>query len=147
MTAQDLLEQSFLSPAATDYDRLEALSWMDHVESGEFERSGGLFVESQGVKLSLPLRALAKALGFSVGWVAASNTATISSPRMKASLRPDEDDMMVNGVRRIGVRTSLKDGRTLVSPSVIATLMAEHYGKGMADAFPPHMVAQVAPER
>jgi len=146
--AQALLEDAFIWPATTDSDRTRLLAWMDHIETGYFQRSAGLGADSAAAtQLSLPLRQFAKALGFSVSWVAASNTATVSSPRMKASLRPDEDDMMVNGVRRIGVRTSLKDGRTLVSPSVIATLMAEHWGKGMANAFPPHMVAQVAPGR
>jgi hypothetical protein len=53
--------------------------------------------------------------------------------------------MLVNSVRLVGVRTSLKDGRTMVSPSVIATLMAEHYGKGMAKAFSPRMIAQAQP--
>jgi hypothetical protein len=146
--AQALLEDAFTWPTTTDSDRTRLLAWMDQIETGYFQRSAGLGADSAAAtQLSLPLRQFAKALSFSVGWVAASNTATVSSPRMKASLRPDEDGMMVNGIRRIGVRTSLKDGRTLVSPSVIATLMAEHWGKGMANAFPPHMVAQVAPER
>jgi len=135
--AQALLEDAFVWPTTTDSDRARLVAWMDHIETGYFQRSAGLGAHSAaGTQLSLPLRQFAQALGFSVDWAGVGNSVTVSSPRVKAILRPGQEYMMVNGLRRIGVRTSLNDGHTLVSPSVIATLMAEHYGKGMASAFP-----------
>jgi hypothetical protein len=121
--AQALLEEAFLSPAATDDDRVKALSRLGYLEEGGFERVSG--IASATTPLALPLRRLAEALGFSLDWASPTKTVTVSSSRLRSTIRPLEDSVMVNGLRRIGVRTSLKDGRTLVSPSVIATLMAE----------------------
>jgi hypothetical protein len=140
--AQALLEDAFVWPSTTDDDRARLLAWMKHIETGYFWRSGGLAGEEPTAQLSVPLREFAEALRFSANWDARTSTVTVSSRRMKASLHPGESDIIVNGLRRVDVRTCLKDDRTLVSPSVIATLMAAHYGKGMENAFPPQMIAQ-----
>jgi hypothetical protein len=140
--AQALLGDAFVWPTTTDSDRTRLLASMDHIETGYFRRSWGTASGSAGTQPLLPLRAFATALGYSVDWAATSNTATVSSRRVKAGIRPGRNDMTVNGVRLVGIRASLQDGRILVSPSVIATLMAAHYGKGMESAFPPQMIAR-----
>jgi len=134
--AQALLEDAFIWPTTTDSDRTRLLAWMQHIETGYFQREAGAVPMGATTQLSLPLRSFARALGFSVGWVPDTKSAVISTSKVTASIQPGHDYIMVNGTRRVGVRAALEEDRLRVSPSVIATLMAEHYGKGMANAFP-----------
>jgi hypothetical protein len=134
--AQALLEEAFASAAATDEDRMVALSWMGHVETGLFYRESGLAPpgETQRTQLTLPLRRLAQALGLAVTWDPAAKTASISGRRVHSTLRPGESAILLNGKQRTGVRVAVKDGEVRVSPSVIAAFMAEQRGEGMAAA-------------
>jgi len=131
--ASDLLQQSFLSPAATDWDRLEALSWMGHVESGEFERSGGLNPGSTGAKLSLPLRAFAEVLGFAVQWDGEKGEARMTAPGVEAVLHAGEDQMLVNGAPQGPIASELVSGQPHVSPSAIRILFDAKFGRALAD--------------
>jgi hypothetical protein len=133
--ANTMLEQAFLSAAATDQDRLEALSWMRHVESGLFHEESGLaHGKVATAKARLPLRRVARALGLSASWDPETKTMKISGRKVRAALRPGEDFMLVNGQQRTGVRTWLANGEARVSLSVVATLMAEQRGGGVANA-------------
>jgi len=133
--AQALLQQTFLSPAATDDDRLDAVRLMEHVETGLFYQESGLASGKVATtQVRLPLRRFAQALGFSVSWNPTTKTTTVSGRKVRAALRPGEDFMLVNGQQRTGVRTWLADGEARVSLSVVATLMAEQRGKGVANA-------------
>ncbi len=136
VSAEALLEEVFLSPAATDADRVQVLLWLDRLESGSFERAAGLTCASTSPEPAVPLRSFAEALGFSVDWGSTTKTVAVSGRKLHSTISPGQNVMLVNGTPRTGVRTRLRDARTEVSPSVIATLMAEHYGKGMATAFP-----------
>jgi tetratricopeptide (TPR) repeat protein len=146
-TAQDLLERSFLSPAATADDRVWALTFMDHVQTGVFRRGSGYGPATPTARLQVPLRRFADALGFRVDWDSSRRAVTASGARAKAVFRPDKGAIVINGAPRKGLWTSLAQGQTLVSPSVIATLMAEQYGTGMAKALAPLLAAAPIPRR
>jgi hypothetical protein len=133
--AQALLQQTFLSPAATDDDRLDAVRLMEHVETGLFyEESGLASGKVATTQVRLPLRQFARALGLSLSWDPATKTTTIRGRKVKSTLQPGKKSMFVNGEKRTGVRTWFAKGNTEVSLSVIATLMAEQRGKGVANA-------------
>ncbi len=145
-TAQALLEEAFLSPAATDDDRTRALAWLGYLEEKGFERVSGIV--SATAPLALPLRRFAEAVGFSVDWASATKTVVVSSSKVRSTFRAGDQSILLNGTprTRTGLRTSLKDGRIYVSPSVIATLMAEKYGQGIANAF-PNLIAKAPAAR
>lgn len=144
--AASLVEDAFLWPTTTDGDRVRLLRLMNHIETGYFQQASGLSGDEQTAQLRLPLRRFAEALGFSAGWDAGRRLVTLSSSKVNASFRLGGNSMVVNGRRRAGVRTSLQDGHAYVSPSVIATLMADHYGRGVATALEPMIAAVPAGE-
>jgi hypothetical protein len=144
--AQALFEQAFVSPAATDEDRLLTLSAMRLLGQGYFQEMGGLVAQTSSQGPQLPLRRFARAMGLSVHWDASARTARVSGRGIRASLRPAAGSMVINGTARVRVPVSLKNGRTHVSPSVIAALMAEQRGRGVANALAGLLAALPRPK-
>jgi hypothetical protein len=140
--AQALFEEAFLAPAATEADRLEVVGWLSHVQNGIFLEALRLPPRGPPSDLRLPLRAFARVLGLSVERDAAANTVTVSGPGVQCTMRPGADDMVLNGTQRTRVTISVKDGRVLVSGSVIAALMEAQgcWGRGMGKMFLPREV-------
>ncbi len=87
---------------------------LEHPEIGEVEL--------------LPPRLFAEALGFSVEWDSATRTVVVASSKVRCTLQPHKDIMVINGTEHAGVTMSLKDGHLLVPVSVIYALMTEQCG-------------------
>lgn len=133
--AQALFEEAFTSPRATDEDRLEVLSSLGHLESGLYQHESGLAPEMKITRLRLPLRRFAEAMGLSVAWDPKTKSLRLRGPKVQAGLKPGEYSMYISGGFRTDVTVSVKDGRTLVSRSVIAALMAAQQGKDASRQF------------
>ncbi len=128
--AQRVFEDAFAATSAGDEDRLETLLWLGHLETGFFGRSSGLADVNQGASghVRLPLRRFAEALGFSVCWDANSKTVSIGKGVMCRELCLKRDG------KQARPEGTIEKGRAQVRPSVIASIMAEHRGKGVAGA-------------
>ena len=120
--AQAVLERAFVSPSATDDDRLETLSWLGLLETGLFWESSGLADPRRKTSrpVELPLREFAQALGFSVGWSDNSKIASIEKGSLRRSL-------CVKPTRGVQTEGKITEGHVYVRPSVIASIMAEHW--------------------
>ena len=134
-TAQALLEEAFVSPQATHQERLEVLSSLGHLESGLFHHESGLAPEMRTTRLRLPLRRFAEAMGLSVAWDPKTQGMRISGPMVQAGLKPGEHPMYISGGFRTEVTVSVENGRTMVSRSVIAALMAAQQGRDASRMF------------
>jgi len=127
---RSLLEKAFCSPVATDEDRIQALSWLHLLESGYWQTGHSVNADT---RQSLSLRRFAKALGFSVDWDPATKEATVSGYRFRSTFRPQVGTMSIDGANWSKVAASLVDAQICVSPSVVATLMVERWGEGVAN--------------
>jgi tetratricopeptide (TPR) repeat protein len=147
--AEALFEHAFLSPAATEQDRLELLHYMDYTEQGGFHRSGGIPEPVRTTRIALPLRPFARALGYGAHWDDDTKRALVLAPAFRASFHPGDCTIRLDGRCITGVRTSVERGRVFVSPSLVAALFAEEYGLEIAHAFglsePP--IEATAPQR
>jgi len=125
--SQRMFEKAFSHPAATDDDRIEAVSHLNLLEGGHWQWQSEFVPEKRRTELHLPLRWFAKPFGFSVEYNSAANTATASGPRFKCSFRPGDSRIIINGKERTGCKTWLDKGEVRISIPVIHALLAEHY--------------------
>jgi len=127
--AEALFEEAFTLPAATDADRLEVLSWLKDLEGGLFHHDSGLARQMKLTRLRLPLRRFAEAMGLLVEWDPEKQYAKVTGRGVKAVVWPGEHPMLISGGYRTDVTVSVRNGRVLVSRSVIEALMAAQLGR------------------
>lgn len=131
--AQRLLEDSFAQQHATDEDRIEILSWLGHVESGYFSGHNSQDARTRNKHLELDLRRFAQTLGFSISWNEQAKSVEIPGVKTRGTISARTGSTRINGRTCSGVAV-IKNGRSYVSPSVVATPMAEQKGRGVARA-------------
>lgn len=134
-------EEAFLSPAATNRDRITVLQEMELVRSLGLEGKAG--PESEGMTSGVPLRRFAEALGFSVNWDSDSRSVTIARKGTQGKLYPGRGVFVINGKKYVAADVSVRGGDWKVSHSVIATLMVNQYGKGMENALSAFVAKEV----
>lgn len=127
-----LLQEALSHPAATDEDRVQALSWLQLLQEGYWQ-TGRREAQTEA-KIRIPIRPFAKALGLFVSWDQKSGKATIRNRGTEMILLPKEDCVILNGMVTSSVPMSLDEGQTKVPPQIMASLMADYYGAGMRDA-------------
>ncbi|MHB1000141.1 MAG: stalk domain-containing protein [Armatimonadota bacterium] len=128
------LVESFTSKDATDEDRLESLSWMNHVDTGLFQSEFSFDKVIPGGDVLMPLKESASALGFITKWDPTKKVASVFSGKIRGVLDPGKGTVKINGDQVAQAKCSEKNGDVYVSPNVIARLMAEKYGERMKNS-------------
>lgn len=132
--AQELFQEAIVAPAATDDDRRTGVLWLQRLEEGGWQQYGRPDHAKVPVQISVPLRSLACALGYTVNWDGKAKSVELRSTGVSSTLQPTISAVCINGEVRTGARVAVADGVTYVSPNVIATLVAA--SKGDADILP-----------
>jgi hypothetical protein len=130
--AQALLEDAFSWPITADNDKARLLAWMDHIETGYFQREASVVPVSGTMPVIVPLQQFAQAIGFSVQWDAEKGEARMTAPGVEAVLHAGDDGMVVNGTRQGPIVSELRSGEPFVSPSAIRLLMDAKYARAPA---------------
>jgi len=134
-SAEEMYRAAFCSPGVTSESQLDILSWIKLLEMGTFYGESGLVKPGKDVttKVMLPLLPYARALGYKMTKDEKTGESVLIKGDYQWIIKPGEDPLLVCGTLCKNMRVELdKDGGFRVSPSVIAMLMAERYGKDMA---------------
>jgi len=129
--AEEKFAAAFCSLQSSTEDQLEILSWARDPYSFYKENKIASFDNVPYIKQMLSLKKYANALGYDLVIDDKTKDSSLVKGTYKWTIRFSDDPLPICGHLYTDMKVELVDSNFIVSPQVIAMLMAERYGKGM----------------